>query len=154
MTKSAFEYIQILMVASIALFFTLVAYDNFIDYNSNWLFVKHVLSMDTTFRDPVILYRAITQPSTQTFAYNMIIAWQVLTACACWLGCLFMWAADTKTMALIGLFMGFLLYMVGFLIIGGEWFSMWQSASWNGQEKAGIFLSFILLTMIFICFNE
>ena len=34
---------------------------------------------------------------------------------------------------------GVLLYGVGFLTVGGEWFAMWQSVSWNGQNNAHIF---------------
>jgi predicted small integral membrane protein len=40
------------------------------------------------------------------------------------------------TLAVVGLTVGLLLYMVGFVTIGGEWFAMWQSATWNGQQKA------------------
>ena len=32
-----------------------------------------------------------------------------------------------------------LLYGVGFLTVGGEWFAMWQSVAWNGQNNAHIF---------------
>ena len=37
------------MVASCALFALLVAFDNLVDYGSNYEFVRHTLSMDTTF---------------------------------------------------------------------------------------------------------
>ena len=30
----------------------------------------------------------------------------------------------------------FALWFVGFVVVGGEWFLMWQSATWNGQEAA------------------
>lgn len=42
-------------------------------------------------------------------------------------------------MAVYGLTAGVLLYGVGFLTVGGEWFAMWQSVSWNGQNNAHIF---------------
>jgi predicted small integral membrane protein len=29
-----------------------------------------------------------------------------------------------------------LLWLVAFLIVGGEWFLMWQSQVWNGREPA------------------
>lgn len=38
--------------------------------------------------------------------------------------------------------------MVGFIIIGGEWFAMWQSSKANGQTAAGLFVSLILFVMI------
>ena len=43
--------VKAVLVAAVALFFTLVAFGNVTDYGSNWLFVQHVLSMDTTFPD-------------------------------------------------------------------------------------------------------
>jgi predicted small integral membrane protein len=57
---------------------------------------------------------------------------------------------EAKKTAFIGLFMGFLLYMIGFIVVGGEWFSMWQSSTWNGQMKAGLFISLIMFVMLFI----
>ena len=49
-----------------------------------------------------------------------------------------------KTPAVVGLTLGLLLYMVGFVTIGGEWFAMWQSATWNGQQKAFEFTAMIV----------
>lgn len=153
------RYIQILMVASIALFFSIIAINNIFDSQSNWLFVQHVLSMDTTFHDTALMWRAITNPALQKFVYYFIIAWQILTATLCWLGSFILLTNinendaqfdKSKKMALIGLFFGFLLYMVGFIIIGGEWFSMWQSSTWNGQMKAGLFINLIMFIMLFI----
>lgn len=151
--------IKIGMVMSIALFFSLVAIDNLIDFQSNWLFVQHVLSMDTTYHDPVIMWRSITQPTLQRAAYYLIIIWEALTALVCWLGSFILISKikqtsekfnQAKTMAFIGLFMGFLLYMIGFIVIGSEWFSMWQSQHWNGQMAAGLFISLIMFVMIFL----
>ncbi len=107
--------------------------------------------------------RAITNPSIQLGAYYLIIAWELLTAVVCWIGCfqlLFnMNASDiqfnrSKTPAFTGLFLGFVLYMVGFIIIAGEWFCMWQSSTWNAQPTAGLFVSVIMLVMIFLGLSE
>jgi predicted small integral membrane protein len=40
--------VKIVMVGSLALFAGLVTFDNLIDYETNYAFVRHVLSMDTT----------------------------------------------------------------------------------------------------------
>ena len=50
------------MVASTALFALLVAADNLLDYGSNYQFVRHVLSMDTTFPGNALMGRAVTAP--------------------------------------------------------------------------------------------
>ena len=39
------------LVAAIAFLTTLVAFGNITDYETNWAFVRHVLSMDTIFPD-------------------------------------------------------------------------------------------------------
>ncbi len=151
--------IKISMVASIALFFSIVALNNIIDFNSNWLFVQHVLSMDTTFRASTLMARAITNSTIQKYIYYMLIFWETLTAIICWIGCVILLLKiktslhqfnASKKMAYIGLFFGFILYMVGFIIIGGEWFSMWQSSTWNGQTTAGLFIGLIMFVMIFL----
>lgn len=46
--------------------------------------------------------------------------------------------------------MGRLLKPVGFLVIAGEWFAMWQSQTWNGQRAAGI----IGLALLHLCGPE
>ena len=44
--------------------------------------------------------------------------------------------AAAKNIAIAGLTLNLLLWLVAFLIVGGEWFLMWQSKTWNGQEAA------------------
>ena len=149
------------LVAAIALFFTLVALGNLMDYESNWRFVQHVLSMDTTFPDSALHGRAITHPALQTFCYWLIIATEIITAGLLWLGVLRLLQSihntnfkQAKTPAIAGLTIGILLYVVGFIIIGGEWFAMWQSATWNGQEKAFQFAAMITLVLIVVLLPE
>jgi predicted small integral membrane protein len=43
---------------------------------------------------------------------------------------------------------------MGFLVVGGEWFQMWQSQSWNGQEAAFRFIGSIGLIMIFVAIDD
>ena len=45
---------------------------------------------------------------------------------------------------------GFLVWFVGFMVIGGEWFLMWQSETWNGQEPAFRFYLTILAVLIYV----
>jgi predicted small integral membrane protein len=157
------RFIKICMVGSIALFFSLVAFDNLIEFTGNLPAVQHVLRMDTTFHAQILMRRAITNPAIQLGVYYFIIAWQLLTAIICWIGCfklLFninasdVQFAKSKGLAFVGLFLGFLLYMVGFIVIGGEWFSMWQSPTWNAQPTAGLFVSLIMFVMIFLGLSE
>jgi predicted small integral membrane protein len=43
---------------------------------------------------------------------------------------------SAKQWAIAGLTVGLLMWLVVFLSVGGEWFLMWQSKSWNGQDVA------------------
>jgi hypothetical protein len=36
------------------------------------------------------------------------------------------------------------------MVVAGEWFAMWQSATWNGQEAAFRFYVAVLAVLIFI----
>ena len=154
---------RISLVIAVACFFTLVAFGNITDYDANWQFVSHVMSMDTTFQDPDLMWRAITDPGLQHAAYGGIITWQVLTALVLWVGVIRLVRAAAaerrefaraRGVAIIGLTMGLLLYAMGFLAVAGEWFAMWQSHTWNGQATAGIFLLLIGVALLHLCGPE
>ena len=150
---------KIAMVAAIALFATIVTFGNITDYGTNLAFVQHVLSMDTIFERSTIRYRAIESPALQHFAYALIIATEALTALLCWIGAYALFAkrhaearafSRAKTFAVLGLTLGFLLWQVGFMTIGGEWFGMWQSQSWDGVPSAFRFVMVIMAVLIFV----
>ena len=84
---------------------------------------------------------------------------EALTAVLCWIGAAALLRhlrADAgtfnraKTLAVVGLTLGFLLWQVGFMSIGGEWFGMWQSKEWNGVPSAFRFTVTLLLVLIFV----
>src|SRR4051794_38581009 len=134
---------KVALVAAVALFFTCVAFGNITDYDSNWQFVQHVLSMDTTFPNSKLHWRAVTDSGLQHAAYWLIIGTQAATAVLLWLGTLSFFAnigtaefARARASAVAGLTAGLLLYILGFVTVRGEWFAMWQSGTWNGQQKA------------------
>lgn len=154
---------RILLLASVALFFALVALGNLTDYGANFAFVQHVLSMDTTFRSPALMWRAVEAPALHHAAYMLIIGWQVMTAGLCGWAAWRLWRVRHGAAAVVerekrtgiaGLTAGFLLYAVGFIGIGGEWFAMWQSQVWNGQRSAAIFLTYIGLVLLHLCAAE
>src|SRR4051794_8086304 len=136
---------KLIMVAGLALFALVVALDNVADYGSNEAFVRHVLAMDTTFPQNALRWRAITDPALQTAGYWLIIAAEALTGVLLGVAALVMavrlrapkseFRAAASWMA-AGAAMAFTLWFVGFMVVGGEWFLMWQSSTWNGQEAA------------------
>ena len=76
------------MIASIAVFASLVAFGNITDYGANFESVRHVLAMDTIRPGSTIGSRAITNPALHHLAYAIIIAAEALTAALCWIGAL------------------------------------------------------------------
>ena len=147
------------MVASVALFALLVAYNNLADYGSNYAFVRHTLSMDTTFPDNALKGRAIVSPLAWTVSYWLIILTEAVTGGVLAFAA-FRLAADLRVPAhrfnaakryvVIGVGLGFLLWFTGFMVVGGEWFLMWQSKTWNGQEAAFRFYMTLLAVGIFV----
>ena len=151
---------KIIFVAALALFFSLVVFNNVFDYNSNFEFVKHVLSMDTTFEGNNGMWRAITSPTLHHIFYIGIILAEAMAAFLCWKAALGMFRSrldvtdfrSKKSPAVYGLTIAILIWFVGFIAIGGEWFLMWQSTTWNGLDAAfrivaisGIALIYLLM---------
>ncbi|MEU9101062.1 DUF2165 domain-containing protein [Streptomyces sp. NPDC048361] len=133
-----------LLTAMVALYMALVAFGNITDFDTNRQFVRHVLAMDTTFKGPDLMWRAITSPTLQDIAYVLIIAWETVAALVLVAGAV-AWVAALRGRAglgrprwlsTVGLLMVLLLFGAGFIAVGGEWFAMWQSKSWNGLDAA------------------
>ncbi len=159
-SRDATRLCQIALLSSVAVFFTLVVLNNVTDFDSNYQFVHHVLAMDATFPGNHGLWRALRLPTVQLIAYLGIIAWESLNMCLLWSGAFMLLRArslpaqefyEAKRVGILALTAGLLLWMVAFLCIGGEYFLMWQSKLWNGQEAASRMFSveaFILILLI------
>ena len=128
-----------LLTGTVALYMALVAFGNITDYGTNQQFVRHVLAMDTTFKDDDLMWRAITNEGVQDAAYVAIIVWETAAALVLVYGT-WLWARHdhprARRFSTYGLLMVMLLFGAGFMAIGGEWFAMWQSEDWNGLDAA------------------
>jgi predicted small integral membrane protein len=152
-----------LLVLLVGLFALLVGVDNVVDYGTNYAFVEHVMAMDTVFPNSTLKWRAITSPQLQQLGYAAIIAAEVATGLLCILGAILLWRARgaaarrfnaAKATAIAGLTLGFALWFFGFLTVGGEWFQMWQSPTWNGQEAAFRFVASIGVVLIYLALKD
>ncbi|XSG82873.1 MAG: DUF2165 family protein [Methyloligella sp. ZOD6] len=150
---------KIVMVLCLAAFCGLVAYDNIADYEANYGFVGHVLSMEDTFPDNPLRDRAIHDKGVWRAAYAGIIVTEAITGLLFLIGAIQMTralrapAADfqrAKAFVVAGATLAFLLWFFGFMVVGGEFFAMWQSKDWNGQEAAFRFYATMLLVLIFV----
>lgn len=134
-----------LLVFAVAGFYSFVVLDNTTDYPSNYQFVRHVLTMDSTLPGSRAMWRALNSQAWHTLFYASIIAWEAVTMILCWWGGLRLMRAlrgtaetfnQSKRVAVAALTCALLMWLVAFLTVGGEWFLMWQSKTWNGQDTA------------------
>jgi predicted small integral membrane protein len=143
--QAALPFVAFLLVALNGLYLAAVAFGNITDYDTNWAFVQHVLSMDTTNfgapdgtnLDDDVMWRAIDNETIQRIAYLGLIAWETIaavillaaTAIAVREWRLHAGLAQARSLATIGLAMMLALFFGGFIVIGGEWFQMWKSTA-------------------------
>lgn len=156
------RYSKIILVWAIALFATLVVFNNVTDYGSNYAFVFHVLKMDTTFPGNNGMWRSIDSPVLYHTAYIFIILLETVVAMLCWAGGFRLLKAvndvnnfnKSKGTAILGLMVGIILWFTVFITIAGEWFLMWQSKIWNGQDPAFRLTVIIGMVLFHLCMTD
>jgi len=119
--------------------------------------------MDTTFPNNALMHRAIVDPTAWRLAYAAIIATEAASGLLLAIGAVQMLGRLTapaarferaKRFAYIGGTLAFLLWFFGFMVVAGEYFAMWQSHDWNGQEAAFRFYVAVLGVMILVALPE
>ena len=147
-----------LLVAAVAFFYTLIVFNNTTDYGTNYQFVHHVLLMDTIFPGNQVMWRAIHPPIVQSsllrrhYLLGIVDDGADLGRASCsYCGLSARRPADfnsAKRFSIAALTLGMLLWFVAFISVGGEWFLMWESKLWNGQEAA--FRMFTVIGIVFV----
>ncbi|MDP4129700.1 MAG: DUF2165 domain-containing protein [Bacteroidota bacterium] len=147
--------IKIIFGIAIGLYMLLVCINNVTDYGANFQFVSKVTGMEDIFSREKNGWRAVDSRSLQHLFYLFIIVWELLITGLVALGvvrmlrALRMEASEFKKsgkLLRLGLFLGVILWFTVFVTVGGEWFLMWQSKIWNGQNTA------FMLTIVFLLF--
>lgn len=158
-TTFLFRLVKSIAVAMIGLMALLIVIGNITDYYTNYHFVEHVMMMDTTFPESNIHYRSIHNELIFHFGYVMIILLEAFMAFCCIKGS---WSLfkhlrspapvyhAAKNWSVAGLLTGVIIWFFGFEVIGGEWFAMWQSSTWNGLGSAERVVSFLVLVLILL----
>ncbi|MCI0466524.1 MAG: DUF2165 domain-containing protein [Beijerinckiaceae bacterium] len=159
----AIRLAKILCAAAVAFYMALVVFNNVTDYWTNFAFVADVLDIEQVSPRSDIRWRAITSPALHHAAYVLIILTEFLVAMLTFGGALAMGLAlkasakrfeHAKVKAIAGLSFGFLLFEGGFVAVGGEWFGMWQSASYDAVPSAFRILVTMLGVLIFISLKD
>jgi predicted small integral membrane protein len=152
-----FRICKALFVSAIALMALLITFGNISDYYTNYHFVEHVLKMDSVFPDSNVHYRHISSPLLYHAGYVFIICLEAAMAFCCARGGWLLFknlrsgAAvfhSSKNWAVAGIGIGIAIWFLGFEVIGGEWFSMWQSNTWNGLDAADRVVCVLLLVLV------
>lgn len=152
-----------LLVASIGLLVLVIVLNNLADYNANFRYIQHVLSMDTVFEDSQLTWRAVTSSSLQKAAYGVIIGIESAIAALCLGGAVRLLKVvncdgitfdRAKATAIYGLTLAFLFWFVGFMVVAGEWFTMWQSVEWNGQQPAFRFIGCVGFVLLYLSLTD
>lgn len=147
------------LVFAVALYTTFIVFNNLVDYGSNYDMVRHVMTMDTIPANSGTTWRAIFSLEWHVAFYWVIIVWETVSTAVCWWGGVRLakaWKQDArefrgaKNIAIAGLMLNLLIWLVGFLTIGGEWFLMWQSKIWNGQEAAFRMFTVVGVVLLFL----
>jgi predicted small integral membrane protein len=159
---------KIIFAAAVGLNLLLTALDNAVfDYSANYAFVQHVLSMDTLFSGEHNTWRALRPPSPEAAStywvyrlfYGSIIAWEAAAAGLCLFGATRLWRhrsassitfQGAKSLVLIGLALSMLQWFLAFETVGGVWFQMWQSSTWNGLGAASRMFIYVSAIFFFI----
>lgn len=147
--------LKILVIAVVAAFFSLIVFNNITDYETNHWCVQSVMGMEGV-RASNVMWRAIETPWIVTSVYIFIIITEIAIALLCWYSVILMLLnRNGKIWGLLGLTMGFGLFMFGFVAIGGEWFYMWQHSTLAGlQQKAAVFSLVMLSCVLFVASKE
>ncbi len=147
------------LVAATTLFLFLVVLNNLLDYGSNYKFVEGVLSMETTFAENKLMWRAVSSPTVHTAFYIAIILWETVSCVLCAWGTLNLVGAlktdgvlfnRAKKVAICGLTLSLLLWYVAFITVGSDWFLMWQSELWDGGDPAFRMFAIMGICLIFL----
>ena len=145
-------------VLLLAAYLSLVAVGNLTDYGSNFAFVAHVMSMDTTFEGNRGMWRAVESPVLHHVSFAAIIAAQAAAALLCWIGGVRLASRlrnaedfqHAKRAAIAGVGLSLLVWFGAFLVIANEWFMMWQSSEWNAKTTAFHLTLLTLLILVFL----
>ena len=149
--------IKILFSCAVGLYISLVCFNNIFDYTSNFPFVSMVAKMEDTFSKERNGWRSINSVFLHHALFIFIVIWELSIAFLLWLGFFRMinkFRATTiefkqaKKYTSLGLALGVLLWFIVFITIGGEWFLMWQSKTWNAQSTAFFLTCCFLLFLI------
>ncbi|POA32311.1 MULTISPECIES: DUF2165 family protein [Pseudomonas] len=150
---------KLLLVLMAGGFGLLIVFSNVTDYASNYEFVGHILSMDTTRPNETLRYRAITSPMLHHRIYWMIITLETTYTACCLLGAYQLYTKlnaprkefhEAKKYGIVGLMIGIFVYYFCIQVIANEWFDMDTSAEWNAMAWTRSIIGYMMTALIYL----
>ena len=158
-TNQVIKFSKATLMLFVSFFGLLVMYSNITDYATNYEYLSHILSMDTTHASFRYSERAIASPILQHRIYWLIITLEVMYTSFCIIGTYYLYKNinssskkfhEAKKFAIIGLLIALFLYYLCFQVIGAEWFNMDQSQHWNYKDWAQHIVDFMLPSLLYV----
>lgn len=158
-TAHLIRWCKVTIVLMVGVFGVLVVFSNLTDYPSNYEFVGHILSMDTTQGNGSLMYRAITSEMMHHRFYWMIMTLESIFTACCLLGTYQLYRKinaprkefhEAKKYAIAGFMIAIFIYYFILQVIGNEWFDMDTSPQWNAMGWARGIVEFLMPALFFL----
>ncbi len=157
-----FRLCKVFLVWAVALFAGLVAWGNFFDPDYNFELTRGVITMAWLDESQTTMNsRALSDGLAVNLAFTLIVFAETLVCLCCFLGGIRMLLASTEyayfsgvAWSTAGLVLGILLWFVGFVAIGGEYFQSWHIPNRSGITIAFQFSTTLGIILIFLHLPE
>lgn len=150
---------KVLLAFGMGLFLVLAAFNNTLTFQGTFNPVNGVVSMQGTFQDPMLMWRAIESPFIVWMGVIGIILTEYIAGILCLWGAATMWSArsasvsdfkEAKSKAMLGLVLTAVFYFIAFQAVAGEWFMLWQNRTEPTLQEAFRNFTSAMLMLIWI----
>ncbi|MGO8785910.1 MAG: DUF2165 domain-containing protein [Terriglobia bacterium] len=151
--------IKVLFVVAVAFGYSLIVFNNFTDYDSNYLFFSHDLINDAILPSRPGLWQAFTPWGGHTALYLAMVLWELLVMALCWWGAVRLAGAlgmrvrefhQAQRVATAGLALGLAMWVMALVKVEDQWSIMWQSKSWNGHQGVAGMVAFLGIALLVV----
>lgn len=155
--------LKAMLVVSCASLLVLGFTGNIFAYDVNFEYIKNIMSMNDVPKHPFLSWRAVYNPFYYHVFYISIIVIEGIASLLLLTG-IYHIIKNLKSepreflqsiqWSQIGLLLSLVLYSLLFFMVGGEWFSSWQSSHWNAKSASMPFIMLLGITFLIISQKE
>lgn len=155
--------LKAMLVVGCASLLFLAFVGNIFAYDVNFDYIKHIMSMDDIPKHPFLSWRAVYNPFYFHICYISIIAIEGIASLLLLIGVYHiinnlkkdpLEFSKSIQWSQIGLLLSLVLYSLLFFMVGGEWYSSWQSSHWNAKSASMPFIMLLGITFLIISQKE